>query len=102
MSAIETTAGIFVAGALAIMAVIAIPTPRQKPEVPSEQPKPPAIEAELPANQVPTALDVVTMKQPDSDTERLNKLEQSVHQIKIEQQQLSDDVRTLVKELKAK
>lgn len=100
---IETTSVIVVAGAALFAAVFVVPLPRPKPE------EPPRIErAAEPAGQKDDQAHVVVATEPpppppsESDDHRIRALEQSVYEIQKDQQELKDEIRALVEEIKAK
>lgn len=104
---IETT-GLLVVGAVALIAAaLVVPLPKPKPEQP---PEPPAYER-LAGDTEPTDDDAakvapVTTPAPpppaESDDHRIRALEQSVHEIQRDQQELKDEIRALVEEIKTK
>lgn len=101
---IETTSFLVLAGAALIAAVFVVPLPKQKPE---PTPEPPAVERLAAPTVEPervTQVAPVTEPEPETETDdrRIRALEQSVYEIQRDQQQLKDDIRALVEEIKAK
>jgi len=101
---IETTSFLVVAGAALIAAAFVVPLPKPKPEQP---PEPPAVERLTgdteQADDKPQVVPVTAPPPPaETDDHRIRALEQSVYEIQRDQQQLKDDIRALVEEIKAK
>jgi hypothetical protein len=103
---IETTGLLFVAGVAVIAAAFVVPLPKPKPE---PTPKPPAYERLAPS---PAETEQVSRVAPviepppapplETDDHRIKALEQSVYEIQQDQQELKDEIRALVEEIKAK
>ncbi len=103
---IETTGLLFVAGVAVIAAAFVVPLPKPKPE---PTPKPPEYERLAPS---PAEAEQVSRIAPETepppspptetDDHRIRALEQSVHEIQKDQQELKDEIRALVEEVKAK
>jgi hypothetical protein len=95
---IETTSLLAIGFAALAAALIVVPMKKDKPE-PTETPpasSSPEIASRLdPVDEPPPAPD-------PSEDQRIMVLEQSVHEIKRDQQELKDEIRALTKELKAK
>lgn len=99
-----TAAGVGLAAI--VVAALMIPLPRHKPAEPAE-PVPIAEPAAAPGE---TLADQETSDTPEPETpvadlteiQRITKIEQTVHEIKLEQRKLDLEIRALVKEVKAK
>lgn len=104
---IETTGFLILAG-LALIAVVVVPLPKHKPE-PAPPAKPPAFERLAPdpddaesVSRVAPAIEPEPELPTETEDQRIEALERSVHEIKKDQQELKDDIRALVQEIKAK
>lgn len=105
---VETTGILLFAAAAFCAALFVVPLPKPK----KDEPKPPAIErlTDRPETHEEAAqvAPVVAPAPPppeleiEGDDERLMILEQSVNEIKRDQQELKSEIRALVKELKGK
>ena len=101
---IETTGLLIVAGVAVIAAAFVVPLPKPKPEQP---PEPPAYERLAgDTEQTDEAAQVVPVMAPpppaETDDHRIRVLEQSVYEIQRDQQELKNEIRALVQEIKAK
>lgn len=100
---VETVVGTSVVFVALVVALL-VPLPRQKPEEPKPDPVPVVEKHDEAAQRVDPPPASVTTPAPETqtDSERISQLERTVHEIKVEQQQLADDIRTLVQEIKDK
>jgi len=101
---IETTGLLLVAAAAFCAALFIVPLPKPKPE---PTPTPPAYErlTDRESDHVSRAAPVVAPAPPppaETEDKRIMLLEESVNEIKRDQQELKDEIRALTKELKAK
>lgn len=101
---IETTGLLLVAGVAVIAAAFVVPLPKPKPT-----PEPPAYERLAPvpsesehASRVAPAIEPPPAPPAETDDHRIKALEQSVYEIQKDQQELKDEIRALVEEIKAK
>jgi hypothetical protein len=95
---IETTSVLALGICALVAALVVVPLQNKKPE-PTETP--PASSSPEIASRLAPVVEPPPAPDPSED-QRIMVLEQSVHEIKRDQQQLKDEIRALTKELKAK
>lgn len=103
---IETTGVLFVAGVAVIAAAFVVPLPKHKPEHPPQPPAQESVEPVAGSSEQAIQVAPVVAPQPpppaEHDDQRIEALERSVHEIKRDQQELKDEIRALVEEIKVK
>ena len=101
---IESTGLALFAGAAFCVALFVVPLAKPKP-TPEQAPPPPAFERLTDTAPVSQAVPVIAPAPPppaETKDERLMILEESVNEIKRDQQELKDEIRALVREIKTK